>query len=384
MTWSVATASVPMMRAFDHALARRTTSESVLLRIEESGRVGWGEAAPRSYVTGETVQSVLARLTSARTQALAREAASLEDDEFVAWCRTDAFGPGAGETGLEPAARAAVGTALLDLKSRQTGRPVHDFLAMAAPTLATQPRTVSMTQVLDLSTDPQDLLATKATGRWATHIKAKVGAVEDVVTRVRAIRTAIPPTTTLSLDANASLRLEDWAPLLDTLVELGVAWIEEPVRIRDWAEMRALRQRGMAVMLDESFTSHEDMELALEHQAADFLNVRVSKCGGPLRAAAMAETAVAHGLGYQVGVQVAELGPLWAAGRALATHLDGSVAREGGQQDRWFATPLTEPPYAVDRDNWTIAPLPGPGLGVTPSPWLIEHLEPATTRTEQP
>ena len=47
MTWSVATASVPMMRAFDHALARRTTSESVLLRIAGSGGVGWVGAAPR-------------------------------------------------------------------------------------------------------------------------------------------------------------------------------------------------------------------------------------------------------------------------------------------------------------------------------------------------
>ena len=51
------------MRSFEHAAATRSVAEAVVTRLEFSnGAVGWGETLPRRYVTGETLDSVVADL----------------------------------------------------------------------------------------------------------------------------------------------------------------------------------------------------------------------------------------------------------------------------------------------------------------------------------
>lgn len=55
----VMTAVVPFRMNFRHALASRSRSESVVVRtIDGEGHAGFGEAVPRSYVTGETIETV--------------------------------------------------------------------------------------------------------------------------------------------------------------------------------------------------------------------------------------------------------------------------------------------------------------------------------------
>jgi L-alanine-DL-glutamate epimerase-like enolase superfamily enzyme len=55
----VMTVVVPFRMTFRHALASRSEGESVVVRVaDDEGRVGFGEAVPRSYVTGETLETV--------------------------------------------------------------------------------------------------------------------------------------------------------------------------------------------------------------------------------------------------------------------------------------------------------------------------------------
>ncbi|MCD6378426.1 MAG: hypothetical protein J7L99_06220, partial [Planctomycetes bacterium] len=54
--------SIPMRR-FEHAAASRCTSEGIIVRLELSdGSIGWGEAHPRKYVTGETLETSVDKL----------------------------------------------------------------------------------------------------------------------------------------------------------------------------------------------------------------------------------------------------------------------------------------------------------------------------------
>ena len=51
------------MRGFEHAAASRDVAEAVVVRVQfASGAEGWGETLPREYVTGETLDSVVADL----------------------------------------------------------------------------------------------------------------------------------------------------------------------------------------------------------------------------------------------------------------------------------------------------------------------------------
>ncbi|MBI2468446.1 MAG: enolase, partial [Candidatus Rokubacteria bacterium] len=55
---------IPFVEAFRHSATERVCSESVVVRVaDEAGCEGFGEGAPRPYVTGERVETVLDHLT---------------------------------------------------------------------------------------------------------------------------------------------------------------------------------------------------------------------------------------------------------------------------------------------------------------------------------
>src|ERR671911_667773 len=59
----VLTVELPFRFSFGHALAERSSSTNVLVRLAlADGSVGWGEGVPREYVTGETVDGATAAL----------------------------------------------------------------------------------------------------------------------------------------------------------------------------------------------------------------------------------------------------------------------------------------------------------------------------------
>ncbi|MER6421442.1 enolase C-terminal domain-like protein [Streptomyces sp. NPDC001137] len=380
----VFTAEVPMARPFAHAAHSRRTSRSILVRCTLAGATGWGEGAPRTYVTGESLESVVRALLHARLPELEGVFSGPFESgvrELAALDLPAALGtPGH----PAPAAAAALETALLDAWCRAHGRDATDALALVGgEVLRAQPRVPVSALVVDASRTPAELLgALPAEARSRlTHVKVK-GLPDPKATRELALSArelTDPARTTVSVDANGvwppAQALEAAALLADT-----VDWLEEPTRSRDWATLhRIQREAGCPVMLDESAAVPADLDEAIRHAAATYVNVRVSKCGGPLASLRMLRHARTLGLRAQLGVQVAEVGPLWAAGRLLAAHVEGLVAVESGRQDEWFPPDLTTPPYTIDRTHHHAAPLPGPGFGLVPSPRLLrDHARPVT------
>ena len=206
------------------------------------------------------------------------------------------------------------------------------------------------------------------------HVKLKAGDDPmETIDRVRSAAAAVSQGTTLSVDANCGWTAEESLSICPVLVEAGVDWIEEPTQPRDWRTLRDLVAMGVPVMIDESVVDERDIDLAAQLSAATHLNLRISKCGGVLRTLRLAAHAAALGLGFQLGVQVGEVGPLWAAGRALAAVLDQAVAVEAGRQDDWFDEPLTAPPYDADRERYVVEVPHGAGTGVAPTRQLLAH-----------
>jgi muconate cycloisomerase len=114
---------------------------------------------------------------------------------------------------------------------------------------------------------------------------------------------------------------------------------------------------------DESLVTLADAEALIAAEAVDYLNVRVSKCGGLSRSLGIARRAAAAGIGVQVGSQVGETAILSAAGRHLAAHLPQVAFVEGS----YGTLLLTEDVSAesVRFGHRGAAPLlSGPGLGV--------------------
>ncbi|SBT95354.1 hypothetical protein GA0115233_113110 [Streptomyces sp. DI166] len=103
----------------------------------------------------------------------------------------------------------------------------------------------------------------------------------------------------------------------------------------------------------------------------------MSKNGGPVTAAKIVDLVRRAGLSFQIGVQVAEVGPLINSGRALAFAHADALTVEAGQCDRFFPEMVVSPRPAVDRRTNTISPACGHGFGLDlnerAEPWAVSH-----------
>jgi muconate cycloisomerase len=350
---------IPFVSAFRHSLGDRTWCDSVVVRVRtDTGVEGFGEGVPRDYVTGETAERVVARLAEHLWPALAgRELPELPGEAGLA--ALDAFIPEGPAPGIlaDHASRAALELALIDAWLR-----AHDVSAGAI----LRPRRLTVAYSGIVSAGPLDRavrLARHMTLIGFGAIKIKVG-FEDDVERVRAIREAVGPRVSLRVDANGAWSLGRALEVIDGVAPYDVAVVEQPLpraALGDWKRLKGLSP--IPLMADESLVTPADAEALLAEPLVDYVNIRVSKCGGLARSLALAARAARAGVRVQVGSQVGETAILSAAGRHLAAALPNLAFAEGS----YGALLLTEDVSAESirfghRGEARI--LTGPGLGV--------------------
>ena len=316
---------IPFLESVRHSLAGRAWSDSVVVRVlDEEGAEGFGEAAPRPYVTGETPTDVVAHLARVLWPAVRGIAApSLCGPADLA--ALERLVPDDGpDAGRHHAARAALELAIVDWALRRRG-------VSAAALLPPARDRVVYAGVISAESPPQ--AARQA--RWARlaglrQVKIKVGVGDDLA-RVRAVREVLDPDVTIRADANGA-----WTPAVALaavrqLARYGVASVEQPISPGAPEILARLRsESALPLVADESVVTPADADGLIAAGAVDAVNVRVSKCGGFARSVAIARCAAAAGLEVHVGSHVGETAILAAAGRHLAAglatvaHVEGS------------------------------------------------------------
>ncbi|HSM01675.1 MAG TPA: enolase C-terminal domain-like protein [Acidimicrobiia bacterium] len=312
------------------------TRRSVLVGVEASGTIGWGEAPAfpsRRWGTADAAWEALAT-------------APVLD----------------GAEPLPPIAAAALQAARADLAARLAGEPLH--LRLGGST-----RPVRARHTVGLTEDPDSLVARVGVlvrdGIAAVKIKIRPGWDLGQIT---AVSTAFP-SLDVSVDANATYRDPD-DPVFDALAERGVSLVEQPFAAGDLAAHAALRRRGvLRVGLDESIRSAGDARHILEAGAADVLSVKVNRLG--LNAARkILELAEAAGTGVKVGGTFDT-----AMGRRLLlafSTLDGVTDAEIAPPAGYLAKDVADyPPLLAGR----VTPDEAPGIGAAPDKDRLAALE---------
>jgi L-Ala-D/L-Glu epimerase len=360
--------SIPFHRAFGHVLATRDHAEAIILTIDHDGVQGVGECVPRPYVTGETFDSVWdaitavspsqlwSRLDTSSPTTLARSVEALELPALL----------GDNVPGL--AAACAVELALLDLACKRAGWTLRELafaMDLPAPLLSKTEPSEIISVPLDFTREPAALA--HLVGSRLGHLKVKVGGeLQRDVERLRECRRIFGASFSLSVDANMAWSLEDALRAADAFRPFELAWYEEPLRAEERARYRELRERGrVAVMLDEAACSFAQTKDAIAAQACDLINIRLSKCGGYLASLRLAELAFRHGVCFQHGSQVGQLGFLNAAGRQLTSVVNGIVACEGGPGLANLRDYPTTRKVELDWSVGHLVGLDGAGLGVS-------------------
>jgi muconate cycloisomerase len=315
---------IPFLASVRHSLAGRTWCDSVIVRVRDAdGAEGFGEGAPRPYVTGETPADVVEHLTCVLWPAVRGAPAP------------DLRGPGSLEaveqllpddgsaTGRHNAARSAMELAIVDWALRRRGVSAASLLP---------PRRSHVVYGCVISAESPTEAGRQA--RWARvaglrQVKVKVGVGDDVA-RVRAVREALGPAVLVRVDANGA-----WTPAaapaaMARLASLGVVAVEQPIPPGSPAVLARVRAESpLPLVADESVVTRADAETLIAAGAVDGINVRVSKCGGLARSVAIARRGAAAGLEVQVGSHVGETAVLAAVGRHLAAGLETAGFVEG-------------------------------------------------------
>jgi len=341
-------ANIPFKGPFRHAAKSRSDSESIFVKVSlDNGIAGFGESLPRSYVTGNTQDSVFKELCAYSPRLIGTVLdGSTGSVEFIK-----------GLEGIELEARCALELALLDALGKASSRPVSHFLG----------EVVNKNLVYSMVVSGESGLKTAAVCLFAgasgyKFIKVKVGSGDDEA-RVSLCRRMLPGAD-IRIDANGAWDTMTALSMIKRLRKFNISCIEQPTQKGVTEAMQEVADYcPEPVMADESLCTKEDALMFANTRACDMFNVRLSKNGGIFRSLEIIKIARDNGLGYQIGCLVGETGILSAAARQVAcvangiSYLEGSYSRFLLKEDAVAEdlTPRRSIGYALE----------GPGLGVT-------------------
>ncbi len=341
--------SIPI-RGFAHAAAVRDTADAVVLRLElADGRAGWGETLPRTYVTGETIDTVVADMENVLWPQYARDPAATLP------LRTGGRIINAAACGLELAHLDATnGFAEISRRRIPIGARVSGVLGSADPTV-----TARRLRLM----------------RWfgLRDFKLKLGLGEHIdAENLRVVFRRIGGSVasgrcTLRVDVNGGWDADSTPQRTADLKPYGVCVVEQPVFCPAQQLVEIASRCELPLMADESLLTDADARALLDLPQSVWWNIRISKNGGLRRAMELAELAAENDVPFTVGCMVGESGILSAAQRRLLQLISPPRFVEGNYGKLLLTEDLTSPSLRFGYGG-RIKPMKGPGLGVRVDP----------------
>ncbi|MFB6155165.1 MAG: mandelate racemase/muconate lactonizing enzyme family protein [Haloferacaceae archaeon] len=270
--------------------------EGTLVGVELDGHRGVGESTPLPEWT-ESRESCRAALESVA-----------DEDPEAAQAALDARAD-------VPAARHGLALAVADARARAAGVSLAAHLGTVGGFGADPAARVPVNATVGDGSVPETAAAAdRAVAAGFDCLKVKVGAgdLDRDAARLRAVRDAVGDGVALRADANGGWNRSTAARALDSLADVGLAYVEQPLPAADLAGHAALRRdHDVPVAVDESLRT-AGVDAVLEADAADVLVLKPMVLGGPDRALDAARRARDAG-----------------AEAVVTTTVDAAVARTG-------------------------------------------------------
>ena len=313
---------------FHSPQAKRLRADSVIVGIDcGADGCGWGESAPRRYVTGEDSESVVALITQDFAPLLRGWSFQTVDD--IAACM-EALEIHCQINGIAAyhAALAAIDLGLLS--ALEQSKPGCGHALFPIEYRRELPFSASI-PLLPLKVI-EHYLPLVLTQVDVQIVKVLMGdASAENYARVDLVRQLVGPATELRLEMNGKLALDVVHAELDRLMVFNPRAVEQPLPVGDIENLRDLRKNyNLAIVVDESLVRLEDARQLIDAGACDILNLKISKCGGLIKSGQIAHMAARAGLNCQVGTHVGESELLGLAGRWFARRIPNFDCYGGG------------------------------------------------------
>ncbi|HJU06332.1 MAG TPA: dipeptide epimerase [Nitrospiraceae bacterium] len=283
---------IPLTDPFVVATGSRTVAENAFVRVTlKSGAQGYGEIAPFPEVGGEERDTSLA-VASQLAKALLGQPATHYRRIALQFMEMAAS---------HPAARCGLETALLDALCRELNIPLWGFWGGADVRDRDTDITIPITAVKQTLA-----LARGWYDRGFRLFKLKVGAdLDEDCRRLQALHRAFPDIAFI-VDVNQGFTRQDCLRFVTEAKRIGakIVLLEQPVIRDDLESLAALRREtNIPIAADESCRSLQDLRNILTANAADVVNIKITKTG-VLGAMDIAASARAAGLRLMIGGMV--------------------------------------------------------------------------------
>ena len=259
----------------------------LVIASTDEGIIGYGEAAPFSYVTGDNLETVISV-----GEELAEAVTGMDPRSIGAIHRVmDSLYTGNGPI------KAGIDIACYDIASKAAGVPLYKYLGGNDPHVHSD-----VTIGID---DPETMAETALSwaGQGFDIIKVKLG--EDIAAdeeRIRAVRSAVGNGVRIKVDANQGWSVKDAIRISRVLSVLGVELIEQPVPANDIDGLKEVRLGSdVPIAADESCHSIYDAARLVSSRAVDVVNIKLMKCGGIYNAIKIAAICEGAGISCMIG-----------------------------------------------------------------------------------
>ena len=344
--------AIPFSTSIGHSLKKRARSASIVLAVyDDQGNVGYGEGAPRVYVTGKSIKEVMTSGKAILDCGIDQTFESL--DSIKHFCKALSIWVDF------PSIITAFEIALLDLlgqnqqcsmgkfiENNNTFTPIYSAILPFLP-YEKLIKWLGIIQQLELK-----------------QLKVKVGQADDEK-HLKLIRKSLGDTIDIRLDANRAWNLDEAITNIRRLETYNISGIEEPLVAEQITQLPYLaRKISTPLILDESVFTMEHAQYFAKFIPANQLiyNLKISKSGGILATSDLHQYASSKGIECQLGCNVGETAILSAVGRHFAqTHalkyLEGSYAPFFMEDD------ISAKPISFSKAGQT-QKLTAPGLGI--------------------
>ncbi len=343
---------------FSHSRKKGASANNIVVEvIANQGEIkGYGEGAPRLYVTAESQESVIKNINHL-----------LQEDSFPwelnnvsqIWDFVDRL-PDRKE---HNSAICALEMSLLDALGKRQDKYIIEYFPKDFYT-----NKVYYGAAVPLSNKARIMEICRLIKKMKINrIKIKMG--KDFERNKEAIETVssiFGDDYDLKIDINGVWDHKLALKHIPLIQEYKVKIVEQPMRSddQDIVEFaRTMQTHKVILMADESACSLEDVKKVIKEECYKMINIRLSKCGGFRRSLRIIDHLRSSGLSFQIACHLGESGILSAAGRALSLLCKDAIYYDGSYDQFLLKENITLENVSFGPGG-EAGPLDGPGLGV--------------------
>jgi muconate cycloisomerase len=359
---------LPFSGDFSHSRKRAPSANNILVEIiADEGKIeGYGEGAPRAYVTGETQESIIEALSDF----LQKDWFPWElNDVSQIWRLVDSL-PNGKEYN---SALCALEMSLLDALGKSQDKALidyfpNDFYTSKIQYGAAVPLT-SRARMTKICRSIKKMNINKIKLKMGKDFEENKGTIEIA-------SCVFGDEYDLKIDVNGVWDRELALKHVPLIKDYNVKVVEQPMMPHDEnvAEFAEIMQNyGVVLMADESACSLRDIERIINEGYYRMVNVRLSKCGGFRKSLKIIGSLRRNRVSFQIAAHLGESGVLSAAGRALSLLCRDAVYHDGSYDEYLLKENITVQDVSFGPSG-SAGPLGGPGLGVTVSSESLKRL----------